>query len=127
MSRRKLLRCVSVPGRRDVCGQRAREHHDRPRASGAACSKSLCSPAAANGTRMSPRVAHAVEGRDLPKGRRSTQRERLLAGVLATVDEAGYAGTSVSRIIGEAGVSRPTFYDYFSDKEDCLLGALRDI
>jgi AcrR family transcriptional regulator len=76
---------------------------------------------------MSPRVAHAVEGRDLPKGRKSTQRERLLAGVLATVDEAGYAGTSVSRIIGEAGVSRPTFYDYFSDKEDCLLGALRDI
>ena len=33
----------------------------------------------------------------------------------------GYADASVSRTIVHAGVSRPTFYDYFKDKDDCFL------
>jgi AcrR family transcriptional regulator len=63
----------------------------------------------------------------LPRGRKSTQRERLLAGIVATVDRGGYANANVSRIIAAAGVSRPTFYEYFSDRDDCFLGALSDI
>jgi AcrR family transcriptional regulator len=43
------------------------------------------------------------------------------------VDRGGYASANVSRIVTDAGVSRPTFYEYFSDKDDCFLGALRDI
>lgn len=33
----------------------------------------------------------------------------------------GYAGATVSRVIANAGVSRPTFYDYFPDREACFL------
>jgi TetR/AcrR family transcriptional regulator len=63
----------------------------------------------------------------LTRGRRSTQRERLMAGVLAIVDREGYASANVSRIITEAGVSRPTFYEYFADKDDCFLATLSDV
>jgi AcrR family transcriptional regulator len=61
------------------------------------------------------------------RGDRSTQRDRIVSSVIANVGRRGYAGTSVSRIIAEAGVSRPTFYEYFSDKEDCFLAALNAI
>ena len=39
----------------------------------------------------------------------------------------GYAGANVSAVIAEAGVSRPTFYDYFSDREECFTAAIDDI
>jgi AcrR family transcriptional regulator len=39
----------------------------------------------------------------------------------------GYAGASIAQVITVAGVSRPTFYDYFADKEDCFLAALAEI
>jgi AcrR family transcriptional regulator len=58
------------------------------------------------------------------RGDRSTQRNRIVASLVVNVARRGYAATSVSRVIAEAGVSRPTFYEYFSDKEDCLLAAL---
>jgi AcrR family transcriptional regulator len=60
----------------------------------------------------------------LPKGRKSTQRERLLAGVITAANRNGYAHANVSAVIGEAGVSRPTFYEYFADKDDCFLAAV---
>src|ERR1700689_1865995 len=58
------------------------------------------------------------------KGRKSTQRERLLAGMVAVANRAGYAGANVSAVIAQAGVSRPTFYDYFNDRDDCFLATL---
>jgi len=61
------------------------------------------------------------------KGRKSTQRERLLAGMIESANRDGYAGANVSKIIAAAGVSRPTFYDYFTDKDDCFLATLREI
>ena len=39
----------------------------------------------------------------------------------------GYAHANVSAVIAEAGVSRPTFYEYFKDKDECFLAALSDI
>jgi AcrR family transcriptional regulator len=59
--------------------------------------------------------------------RRSTQRERLLAGMVTTANRAGYAGANVSKVIAEAGVSRPTFYEYFEDRDSCFREALQDI
>jgi AcrR family transcriptional regulator len=59
--------------------------------------------------------------------RKSTQRERLIAGMIAAANRDGYAEASVSRVIAHAGVSRPTFYDYFADRDDCFLNAHRDI
>lgn len=51
------------------------------------------------------------------------QRDRLTAGVIATVAERGYHDTTVSQICAAAGVSRRTFYTYFSTKEECYLQA----
>ena len=35
----------------------------------------------------------------------------------------GYGGASVARTIAHAGVSRPTFYEHFENKDDCFLAA----
>ena len=35
-----------------------------------------------------------------------------------------YANTTIAQVIARAGVSRPTFYDYFSDKDACFEAAL---
>jgi AcrR family transcriptional regulator len=59
--------------------------------------------------------------------RKETQRERLLAGMLTVANRDGYAGASVSAVIAHAGVSRPTFYDYFSDLNECFLTVHRDL
>ncbi len=62
-----------------------------------------------------------------PKTRKSTQRRRLLAGMIAAAGRHGYAAANVSQVIAHAGVSRPTFYDYFANKDDCFLAAHRAI
>lgn len=59
--------------------------------------------------------------------RKSTQRQRLIEGMIAAANRDGYMGASVSKVIANAGVSRPTFYDYFSDRDDCFLAVHRDI
>jgi AcrR family transcriptional regulator len=61
------------------------------------------------------------------KERKATQRERLLEGMVMAANREGYAGANVSKVIANAGVSRPTFYDYFTDKDDCFLETNRDI
>ena len=63
----------------------------------------------------------------LQKGRKGTQRERLLAGMVAAANRDGYAAATVSAVIGEAGVSRPTFYDHFEDRDDCFLATVIDV
>jgi AcrR family transcriptional regulator len=61
------------------------------------------------------------------RGRKGTQKERLLSAMVTVSSREGYARASVSAVIAQAGVSRPTFYDYFTDREDCFLAALADI
>jgi AcrR family transcriptional regulator len=51
------------------------------------------------------------------------QRERVLDGMVEAVAHAGYGGASVARVIAAAGVSRATFYEHFSDRDDCFLAA----
>ncbi len=46
--------------------------------------------------------------------------------MVSAANREGYAGASVSVVIGEAGVSRPTFYEYFEDRDACFLSALAD-
>jgi AcrR family transcriptional regulator len=62
-----------------------------------------------------------------PTDRKSTQRERLIAGMIAAAHRYGYSGANVSQVIGHAGVSRPTFYEYFADKDDCFIAAHREL
>ena len=67
----------------------------------------------------------------LPKGRHglsrafiaSNQRERLLDAMANVVATKGYAATRVVDVTDYAGVSRKTFYELFTDKEDCFLAA----
>ncbi len=63
----------------------------------------------------------------LPKGRRSTQRDRIVTGMITAANRAGYAGATVSAVIDEAGVSRPTFYEYFADRDACFLAAIAEV
>ena len=51
------------------------------------------------------------------------QRGRVLDAVADVVSVSGYANLSVEGIISTAGISRRTFYDLFSDKEDAFLQA----
>ena len=61
------------------------------------------------------------------RARKETQRERILAGMITAVNRVGYAGANVSAVIANAGVSRPTFYDYFKDRDDCFRAAIGDV
>src|ERR1044072_609423 len=54
---------------------------------------------------------------------RAIQRERLLAAMVKTVTEIGYNTLTVQNVLTRAGISRPTFYEQFEDKEDCFLAA----
>jgi AcrR family transcriptional regulator len=51
------------------------------------------------------------------------QRERLLAAVASVVAGNGYNKMTVAQITEAASVSRRTFYQHFSDKEDAFLAA----
>ena len=48
-------------------------------------------------------------------------RSRLLEGMAQCVAAQGYADTTIADIVREAGVSRRTFYEHFSDKAACLV------
>jgi AcrR family transcriptional regulator len=54
---------------------------------------------------------------------RAIQRERLLAAMFRSVNEVGYRALTVQNVLSRAGISRPTFYQQFEDKEDCFLCA----
>jgi AcrR family transcriptional regulator len=59
--------------------------------------------------------------------RKGTQRERLIDGMIDAVGRHGYAAANVAHAIEHAGVSRPTFYEYFDDKDDCFQAVLAEI
>jgi AcrR family transcriptional regulator len=83
-------------------------------------------------------VAEPVESHEyppelarLPPGRHGlprefvvhNQRERLIAGLAEAVAEKGYAGTTIAHITRHAAVSRRTFYEHFSSKDECFVAA----
>jgi AcrR family transcriptional regulator len=48
----------------------------------------------------------------------------MLVAMTEAVAERGFTRTTVADVISRARVSRETFYEQFSDKEDCFLAAL---
>lgn len=56
----------------------------------------------------------------------NVQRARIIAGMISAVAELGVQHVTVAEAVSRAGVSRRTFYDTFSDREDCLLAAFDD-
>jgi AcrR family transcriptional regulator len=53
----------------------------------------------------------------------ASQRGRMLSAIAEAVAEKGYAAATVADVVGRAGVSRKTFYEHFTDKEQCFLAA----
>src|SRR5213596_3561078 len=75
-----------------------------------------------------PRDPSSLYFRGLPDGWEDdralvtrTQRERMLDAMARAVAAKGYAKVTVSDVVALAGVSRRTFYEHFSDKEECFL------
>ncbi len=52
-------------------------------------------------------------------------RDRLLAGLAASIAERGYRATTVADIVRQARTSKRTFYDHFASKEECFIDVLR--
>jgi AcrR family transcriptional regulator len=82
------------------------------------------------GVNKSERPEESGEGLPrLPPGRHGlprefvtqNQRDRIAAGIIAAVAEHGYHETTITQIAASAGLSRRTFYGYFSSKEECFL------
>ena len=70
-------------------------------------------------------------GGGLPKGVghaqiAQIQRARILSATFEVSAERGAANVSVAHIVARAGSSRRTFYDLFTDREDCFLAAFED-
>jgi AcrR family transcriptional regulator len=72
-----------------------------------------------------PELARLPPGRHgLPREFVSrNQRERLIAGLAEAVAENGYAGTTIAHITRHAAVSRRTFYEHFTSKDECFVAA----
>ncbi len=49
------------------------------------------------------------------------QRARIYGAMVEAIARSGYERTSVKQVIGLAGVSRRSFYEQFSNKEECFL------
>ena len=54
------------------------------------------------------------------------QRARIMTALASVVAERGVTNTSVAHVVERCGVSRRTFYEMFSDREDCLLATFDD-
>ena len=75
-----------------------------------------------------PRVADSVAGEGVSHAQIvEIQRSRLLAAAVNAIDELGYADTTVSDVTNRARVSRRTFYELFSNREECLIAVLEDV
>ena len=58
---------------------------------------------------------------------RESQRERLMAALVATCAERGYESTRVADLLEISGVSRKAFYEVFDDKQACFMATMEDL
>jgi AcrR family transcriptional regulator len=83
---------------------------------------------------MSPVAKRSSDSsaRALPRGRRSlstlsreqvaaNQRLRVVLAMIDVVGEKGYAASTIVDVAARAGVSRNSFYEHFSSKQECFL------
>lgn len=67
--------------------------------------------------RRLPKGPHQLTRQEVTRN----QRDRMFGAMVETLAEHGYAEATVKRVVGLAGVSRRSFYEQFSGKEDCFL------
>lgn len=56
-----------------------------------------------------------------PNGRSRLKREQIFAGALEIFAQCGFVGASMDRVAGAAGVSKPTLYSHFRNKEKLFV------
>lgn len=67
---------------------------------------------------------NGVTAQDLGRERvNEIQRTRIMAAMVDECAERGAGNVTVAHIVARAGVSRRTFYELFTDREACFLGA----
>jgi AcrR family transcriptional regulator len=54
------------------------------------------------------------------------QRTRILSAMFDVACERGVGNVTVAHVVERSGVSRRTFYEHFTDREDCFLAAFDD-
>jgi AcrR family transcriptional regulator len=59
-----------------------------------------------------------------PESVARNQRWRLLAAMVAAVEERGYERTTVADVVERSGVSRTAFYRHFENREQCFVTAV---
>jgi AcrR family transcriptional regulator len=84
-------------------------------------------------TRRPPQSLRAASARACREGNgfghaqvAQIQRGRILAAMFDVASEVGAANVSVAHVVERSGVSRRTFYETFTDREDCFLAAFED-
>ncbi|MDY7014355.1 MAG: TetR/AcrR family transcriptional regulator [Cyanobacteriota bacterium] len=75
---------------------------------------------------MNNRSTNPKSADRLSKGR-SDKAEAILAGALQVFTTYGYAAASMDRIAAAAGVSKPTLYSYFQDKEGLFVALIEQL
>jgi AcrR family transcriptional regulator len=65
-------------------------------------------------------------GRGMQIDREAPQRTRLLLAMASAVAAKGYAAVTIADVVAGAGVSKRTFYEHFTGKEDCLFACYSD-
>jgi len=76
-------------------------------------------------TRAPSATAGKKEASDAKPGR-ADQRARLLEAIVEVVAQDGYSQTKICDLARRADISRVTFYELFTNKEDCFLAAYRE-
>jgi AcrR family transcriptional regulator len=66
-----------------------------------------------------PRGPHKLSREEVAR----SQRNRLIRAMADAMAENGFAQTSVADVLARARVSRETFYQQFSSKQDCFIAA----
>ena len=86
-------------------------------------------PSSADSPDYPPELSRLPPGRHgLPREFVSrNQYERLIAGLAEAVAENGYASTTIAHITRHAAVSRRTFYEHFSSKDECFVAAYETV
>jgi len=74
------------------------------------------------GAKSGARAAQAYDGL-VREQLADLQRARIIGAMFQVAAERGAGSVSVAHVVERAGVSRRTFYELFSDRDDCLLAA----
>jgi AcrR family transcriptional regulator len=74
---------------------------------------------AEDGMRRLPRGSHGLTREEVVR----SQRDRIFRAMIHVMAQKGYAATSVADVLRHAKVSRETFYEQFSSKQECFLAA----